>query len=119
MRADGRPSGVAVARVMASGLMRPAASAAANQVRNCSTGSGLTVLSRRSIIAWFGAMATGVYQRAFLGVYEISPRCRDRRGTGGRSHTRPRTGKTPLDGMLLKKISKRLTSLTPSAPIGG
>src|SRR5215212_10981476 len=39
MRAEGRPSGVAVARVMALGSCRSAASAPSNQRRNCTMGS--------------------------------------------------------------------------------
>jgi hypothetical protein len=40
MRAEGRPSGVAVARVMAFGSWRSAAMASSNHLRNCSMGSG-------------------------------------------------------------------------------
>src|SRR5215204_4452908 len=40
MRAEGRPSGVAVAKVMALGSWRSAASAVSNQRRNCAMGSG-------------------------------------------------------------------------------
>src|SRR5215211_2890709 len=40
VRAEGRPSGVAVASVMAFGSCRSAASALSNHPRNCSMGSG-------------------------------------------------------------------------------
>ena len=41
-RDDGRPSGVAVARVIAFGSLRPALCASPNHFRNCSNGSACT-----------------------------------------------------------------------------